>query len=247
MEADVSNLPGSEARASAATTGSGLRRLAVGLALLLCLALLARALGGRIPAFVAWVDGLGPLAPLVFAAAYAVGVVCFVPGSALTLAAGALFGIGEGLLVAWCAATIGSAMAFLVARYVARGAVEERIAGSPRFAAIDQAVGKEGLKIVLLLRLSPVFPFTLLNYGLGLTRVRFLDYIVASVGMIPGTLLYVYYGQVIGLAAQLAGGAKLERGPADWAIFGLGLLATLGVTILVTRIARRALAQATGE
>lgn len=233
--------------APAASTRSPLLKLLLGAAALVALALAARSLGGRIPEFVAWVDGLGPLAPLIFAAAYAVAVVFFVPGSALTLAAGALFGIGEGLVVAFTAASVGAALAFLVARYLARGAVEQRIAGNPRFAAIDRAVGKEGLKIVFLLRLSPVFPFTLLNYGLGLTRVRFIDYVMASAGMLPGTLLYVYYGQVIGLAAQLAGGAKIERGPADYAVLGLGLLATLVVTVFVTRIARRALAQATGE
>lgn len=241
----MTTTPDSEATPSV-PAGLPLRKLAVGGVALVALGLVARALGGRIPEFVAWVDGLGPLAPLVFGLAYAVGVVCFVPGSALTLAAGALFGIVEGLLVAWTAAAVGAALAFLVARYVARGAVEHRIAGSPRFAAIDRAVGREGLKIVLLLRLSPVFPFTLLNYGLGLTKVRFLDYVIGSLGMIPGTLLYVYYGQVIGLAAQLAGGAKIERGAADYAVLGLGLVATLAVTIFVTRIARRALAQATG-
>ena len=110
------------------------------------------------------------------------------------------------------AATLGASAAFLVSRYVARGFVERRLAGNERFAAIDRAIGTEGRKIVLLLRLSPVFPFNLLNYALGLTRVRFADYLVASVGMLPGTLLYVYYGKVAGDVARLAGGAAVPRG-----------------------------------
>jgi uncharacterized membrane protein YdjX (TVP38/TMEM64 family) len=230
-----------------ARSGLPVVKLGIGLLVLVALAVAARSLGGRIPEFVSWVNGLGVWGPLVFMAAYALGTVLFVPGSALTLAAGALFGIGRGLVFAWCAATVGASLAFLVARYLARGAVEHRIAGNPRFAAIDRAVGQEGRKIVFLLRLSPVFPFTFLNFALGLTRVRFLDYLVASIGMIPGTLLYVYYGSVIGLAAQVAGGAAPERGLASYLVLGLGLAATLGVTLFVTRLARRALAQATGE
>lgn len=222
-----------------------LAKVLVGVVALVALGFAARGLGARIPELVAWVDGLGPLAPVAFVAAYAVGVVLFVPGSALTLAAGALFGIGKGLVLAWGAATVGASLAFLIARYVAREAVEARVAGNPRFAAIDRAVGREGRKIVFLLRLSPAFPFTLLNYGLGLTRVRFVDFLVASIGMIPGTLLYVYYGSLIGLAAALAGGARPERGAADYALLALGLAATLAVTIFVTRLARRALATAT--
>jgi len=108
-------------------------------------------------------------------------------------------------------------------------------------------VGAQGRKIVFLLRLSPVFPFTLLNYGLGLTNVRFVDYVIASIGMLPGTLLYVYYGKVIGDVAALAGGTAMEKGPADYAILILGLAATIVVTTIVTRIARRALSDVTQE
>jgi uncharacterized membrane protein YdjX (TVP38/TMEM64 family) len=225
--------------------GISLPKLALGLLALVGLAVAARSLGARIPEFVAFVDGLGVWGPAVFMLAYALGVLLFVPGSALTLAAGALFGIGRGVVFAWCAATLGASLSFLVARYLARGAVEQRIAGSARFAAIDAAVGREGRKIVFLLRLSPAFPFNFLNFALGLTRVGFADYLIASVGMIPGTLLYVYYGSVLGLAAQLAGGAAPQRGAADILVLGLGLAATLAVTIFVTRLARRALAQAT--
>ncbi len=144
------------------------------------------------------------------------------------------------------AATLGASAAFLVSRYVARGAVERRLAGNARFAAIDRAVGDQGRKIVLLLRLSPVFPFNLLNYALGLTRVRFADFLVASIGMLPGTLLYVYYGKVAGDVARLAGGTDVPKGPGYYAVLGLGLVATILVTTIVTRTARRALEEATG-
>lgn len=237
---------GNESAPEAAPARRPWLRLGVLALALLVAALVARSLGGRIPEFVAWVEGLGVWGPVVFIAGYVLGVVLFLPGSALTLAAGALFGIGKGLVIAWSAATVGASLAFLVSRYVARGAVEQRIAGNERFAAIDRAVEREGRKIVFLLRLSPVFPFSFLNFALGLTRVRFVDYVLASVGMIPGTLLYVYYGSVIGIAAQLAGGASPERGAAGYAVLALGLVATLVVTVFVTRIARRALRDATG-
>ncbi len=133
-----------------------------------------------------------------------------------------------------------------MARYVAREAIERRIAGNPKFAAIDRAVGNEGRKIVFLLRLSPAVPFTLLNYALGLTRVRFADYLVASAGMLPGTFLYVYYGKLAGDVAALAGAPAAARGAGYYVVLALGLAATLAVTVVVARTARRALADAGG-
>src|SRR5205814_2234722 len=113
-----------------------------------------------------------------------------------------------------------------------------RIAANPRFAAIDRAVGAEGRKIVFLLRLSPVFPFNLLNYALGLTRVRFADFFLASVGRLPGTVLYVYSGKLIGDVTALAGGAPVEKGAGYYAVLVLGLAATVAVTTVVTPPAR---------
>jgi uncharacterized membrane protein YdjX (TVP38/TMEM64 family) len=217
--------------------------VAVAAAALLLIA--GRKLGALIPAFTAWVDALGVWGPLAFVAGYALATVAFVPGSLLTLAAGAIFGLGKGTALVLVAATLGASAAFLVSRYVARGLIERRLAGNERFAAIDRAIGTEGRKIVLLLRLSPVFPFNLLNYALGLTRVRFIDYLVASIGMLPGTLLYVYYGKVAGDVARLAGGAAVPRGPAYYGVLVLGLVATVVVTTLVTRTARRALREVT--
>jgi uncharacterized membrane protein YdjX (TVP38/TMEM64 family) len=211
-------------------------------AVALVAALLAlRELGGPVLRFAAWVEGLGAWGPAVFIAGYVVATVALLPGSLLTLAAGALFGLTGGVAWVFVGAVLGSSAAFLVSRYVARAAVERRLGGQPRFAAVDRAIGREGRKIVFLLRLSPLFPFSLLNYALGLTRVRFADYLVASVGMLPGTFLYVYYGKVLGDVAAIAAGAAVERDAAYWVTLGVGLAATVAVTAVVTRTARKAL------
>lgn len=235
--------PTAETAASPKRFATG--RVLLGLAAVATLAVAGRKAGGLIPAFSTWVDGLGVWGPVAFVVGYAIAAVALVPGSLLTLAAGAIFGLGKGTALVLIAATLGASAAFLVSRYLARDLVERRLAGNPRFAAIDRAIGTQGRKIVLLLRLSPVFPFNLLNYALGLTRVRFADYFVASIGMLPGTLLYVYYGKVAGDVARLAGGAPVERGPEYYGVLALGLLATVVVTTLVTRTARRALEQVT--
>jgi len=172
------------------------------------LILLGRQGGAYIPIFAEWVKGLGVWGPVAFIAGYVVAAVLFIPGSLLTLAGGAIFGLTKGVMIVFLAAVLGSSAAFLVSRYVARSSIERRLAGNARFAAMDRAVGAQGRKIVFLLRLSPVFPFNLLNYGLGLTNVRFVDYVIASIGMLPGTLLYVYYGKVIG--AKLPRTRRLE-------------------------------------
>ncbi len=235
-----------EERPTAAEPGSrsalALKLIGVVVALA-ALFLLGRQLGGYIPRFAEWVDGLGFWGPAVFIGGYAAATLAFVPGSILTMAAGAIFGLAKGTLLVFLGATLGSTLSFLVARYLAREAIERRLADRPRFRAIDRAVGRQGLKIVFLVRLSPVFPYNLLNYGLGLTRVRLLDYVLACFGMIPGTFLYVYYGKALGSLAAVAGGAAPERGPGDWILLGVGLAATVAVTAFVTRIARRALRQ----
>jgi uncharacterized membrane protein YdjX (TVP38/TMEM64 family) len=213
----------------------------LGIAALALLIFLGREAGAYLPRFAAWVESLGVWGPLAFILGYAVATVAFVPGSILTLAAGAIFGLVQGTIYTFAGATLGASAAFLVARYLARGAVERKIAGNRRFDAIDRAVAGEGFKIVALLRLSPIFPFNLLNYSLGLTRVRFLHYLAASIAMVPGTLLYVYYGNAAGSLAAVASGAETERGAEYWVFLGIGLLATVLVTTYVTRLAGRAL------
>ena len=232
---------------SGAARGRGVAKAAAIAAAVGALWLVGRRLGDAIPAFQAWIDGLGAWGPVAFVAGYAAAVVAFVPGSALTLAAGAAFGVVRGTAYVFVAASLGACAAFLVARHLARSTVERRIAGDRRFAAIDRAIGREGRRIVLLLRLSPVFPFNLLNYALGLSRVRFVDYAVGCVGMLPGTLVYVYSGSLAAEVATAASGAGGGGGAARRALFVAGLVATVAVTALVTRTARRALAEATGE
>jgi len=220
---------------------NNLLRIATAVVALVALIFIGRELGAYVPRFATWVEGLGVWGPVAFMAGYALATVAFVPGSLLTLGAGAIFGLAKGVAYVFIAASIGATLAFLVSRYVARSAIEQRLAGNEKFSAIDDAVGEQGLKIVLLLRLSPVFPFNALNYGLGLTKVSLRDYVLAHIGMLPGSLLYVYYGKLAGDVAALAGGAETERGTEYWIVLGLGLVATVIVTTIVTRIARRAL------
>lgn len=185
------------------------------------------------------IAGLGLWGPVIFILAYALAAVLLIPGSVLTLGAGAIFGLGWGLVWVTLGANLGAQAAFLVGRHFARDWVTRKVAGHAGFHAIDEAVAAEGWKIVGLTRLSPAFPFTFLNYAFGLTRVSFRDYALATfVGMMPGTVLYVYLG------ALAQAGIKSEgRTPAQWALLIVGLLATLAVTIAITRIARRALAK----
>jgi uncharacterized membrane protein YdjX (TVP38/TMEM64 family) len=221
--------------------------LALAILGLIALLLAGRWLASLIPRFADYVESLGPWGPIMFVIGYVIATVALVPGSLLTLAAGALFGIGRGTALAFVSATLGASLAFLISRHVARGQVERRLAADPRFLAIDRAISEQGRTIVLLLRLSPIFPFNLLNYALGLTRVRFLDFVVASLGMLPGTLLYVYYGWVAGDVARLAAGVPLQPTTGSYVLLGVGLLATITVTILLTRTARRALHEAIGS
>jgi len=189
------------------------------------------------------VGELGPWGPVVFVVLYVAATVLFLPGSILTLGAGVVFGLVRGVVVVSIAATLGATAAFLVARYFAREAVARRIEGDPRFRAIDQAVALDGWKIVGLARLSPLFPFNLLNYAFGVTRVTLRDYVLASwIGMLPGTVMYVYLGSLAGDLAAL-GQAERERTPAEWALYAVGLLAAITVTTYVTRVARGALAR----
>lgn len=201
----------------------------------LILAFRSLPIGDALRAATAWVESLGVLAPVAFVVIYALSVVLFVPGSVLTAAAGTLFGVVSGSIYVSIASTLGASLAFLIGRHLARAKVEQRISGNERFAAIDAAVSREGWKIVGLTRLSPAFPFTLLNYAYGITRVKFSHYLIASwIGMMPGTVLYVYLG-------SLGKAASEGRSPAQWVMYGVGLLATIGVTVYVTKIARRAL------
>ncbi|MFN6497994.1 MAG: TVP38/TMEM64 family protein [Nostoc sp. DedQUE01] len=188
-----------------------------------------------------WIDSLGTVGAIAFIALYIIATVAFFPGSILTLGAGVIFGIIWGSLYVFIGATLGATAAFLVGRYLARDWVARKIADNKKFAAIDQAVGREGLKIVLLTRLSPIFPFNLLNYAFGITGVSLKDYFIGSVGMIPGTIMYVYIGSLAGNLATIGTEAQPTNPTIQWTIRIVGFIATVAVTIYITRIARKAL------
>jgi len=191
-----------------------------------------------------WIGSLGPLGPAAFIVIYVLACVFFVPGSLLSLGAGFLWGVVYGTAAVSAASTLGATAAFLVGRYLARGWVERRAAMNPKFHAVDEAVAREGWKIVGLMRLSPVFPFNLLNYLFGVTKVKLSHYVLASwVGMLPGTVLYVYLGSLAGDLARLGTGTAEAAGPGVWAMRAAGLAATVAVTLYVTRIAKSALSR----
>jgi uncharacterized membrane protein YdjX (TVP38/TMEM64 family) len=189
------------------------------------------------------IDNLGSVGAFAFIGLYIIATVAFLPGSIITLGAGVIFGVVWGSLYVFIGATLGATAAFLVGRYLARNWVARQIEGNKKFAAIDRAVGKEGLKIVLLTRLSPVFPFNLLNYAFGITGVSLKDYFIGSVGMIPGTIMYVYIGSLAGSLARIGTETQPTNPTVQWAIRIIGFIATVAVTIYITRIAKKALEQ----
>jgi uncharacterized membrane protein YdjX (TVP38/TMEM64 family) len=197
-----------------------------------------------------WIEGLGAIAPLAFIVMYNLATVLLIPGSILTLGSGVLFGLWWGSLYVFFAATLGATLAFWIGRNVARNWVSEKMSRYPKFEAIDTAVAKEGFKIVLLTRLSPLFPFNLLNYAFGITQVSLKDYVLGSIGMIPGTILYVYIGSLIGSLAQLGiQGQMLDPQTVrlQWITKIIGFIATIAVTVYITRIAKKALDETISE
>ncbi|MGF1570396.1 MAG: TVP38/TMEM64 family protein [Nodosilinea sp.] len=191
-----------------------------------------------------WIDGLGVIAPMAFVLLYIIITVAFVPASVVTLGAGVVFGVVKGAALVFVGAMLGATAAFLVGRYLARGWVANTIAGKAKFQAIDEAIAQAGRKIVFLLRLSPVFPFNLLNYALGLTQISLKDYVIGTVGILPGTVMYVYLGSLIGNLATLGtgdGSQDPQTVQVQWVIRIVGLIATVAVTVYITRIAQQAL------
>ena len=214
--------------------------------LVIALVLLTVAAGRIFPltdwlrAFTHWVQGAGWLGIGAFAMLYVLITVLGLPALPLTLAAGVVYGPLGGTLLVSPASVLGASLAFLLGRTLLRGWVRTKIEGNAKFQALDQAVGSEGWRLVALLRLSPVFPFSLLNYGLGATGIGFGSYVLASwLAMLPGTFLYVSAGAAAGAAA----GLSAKQGVPSWMLY-LGLAATVLVTLRITLIARRALAKA---
>ena len=231
--------PSNPAELSVATapTPSGKRsRWRVALLLLLLLALILSArwlgLGVQVDALRSWVQSFGALAPLLFVALYAAGTVAAVPGSVMTVMAGTLFGAALGIAVVSGGATLGASLAFLAARYVARDAVARRFSGLKWFQRLDRLSEERGAWVVALTRLLPLFPFNLLNYAFGLTRIRFRTYIFWSwLCMLPGATVYVVGSDAV---------FQIIRGHVSWALVGV-LAASTAALFLLIRFARRSL------
>ena len=218
-------------------------KLIIGILTIIALLALARFLpvSDWLSLFNNWVKDLGIIGYILFIAAYALAAVLFIPGSVLTLGAGFAFGLVSGSIAVSLGSTLGAAFAFIVARYLARDKIEGKLGENTKFKSIDSAIGKEGGKLVLLLRLSPVFPYGWLNYLLGLTAVKFWHYLLASwVGMIPGTILYVYLGYLSKAGLEAASGDS-GKSLLEYLFLSAGLCITIIVTVYVTTIARKAL------
>ncbi|KAA3612868.1 MAG: TVP38/TMEM64 family protein [Planctomycetota bacterium] len=201
----------------------------------------------RVDEMTAWLRAQGLAGAVLLGLAYAMATVLMLPGSLVTLLVGYAYGPWFGFLLVSPASVLGATLAFLLARSFLRSSVEAKIAAKPRFQALDQAVAEQGFKLLVLTRLSPVFPFVVLNYAFGLTRISLLAYVFGSfLGMIPGTLLYVYLGSTVEDVTQLGQGAP-EGSTAGQILKWVGLAATLGVTLWLTRMARQALKQAAPE
>lgn len=199
--------------------------------------------GGAFGTAMDTVKGLGWLGYLLFGVLYVAATVLFLAPTVLTLGAGAVYGVAIGTALVSVSSMLGACTAFLLGRYLARDAIASKVEGNPKFKAVDDAVRHQGWKIVGLTRLSPVFPFSLLNYMYGLTPVSFRHFFFASwIGMLPGTVMYVYLGTA-GESLVTLGAEGREKTNAEWALLGAGLVVTIVVTLFVTRIAQKALAQ----
>jgi uncharacterized membrane protein YdjX (TVP38/TMEM64 family) len=190
------------------------------------------------------IQDLGWWGPIAFVVTYNLATILFIPGSVLTLGGGVIFGLWWGSIYVFVAATLGATFAFLIGRYLSRDRVVKYMEAHPKFQALDRAVSQEGLKIVFLTRLCPLFPFNLLNYALGITQVSLKDYILGSFGMIPGTVMYVYSGSLVGDLAAIGaatGSTNPQALAVKWLINIISFIATVAVTVSITRIANKAL------
>jgi uncharacterized membrane protein YdjX (TVP38/TMEM64 family) len=193
---------------------------------------------------VEWINGLGAIAPLIFILAYVVITVSFLPASVVTLGAGFVFGVVKGSILVFIGAMLGATAAFLIGRFIARDWIEKKVAGNQFFSALDNAIAQEGLKLIFLIRLSPAFPFNLLNYALGLTKVSLSDYVLGTTGIIPGTIMYVYLGSLISDIATLGAGETPSNPIISWIIKILIFVTVASISLYIAKIARQALKDA---
>ncbi|MDA0668025.1 MAG: TVP38/TMEM64 family protein [Planctomycetota bacterium] len=199
----------------------------------------------HLPEFMDWVRGQGLVGALIVGLVYVVATVLMIPGSLITLMIGAIYGPWLGTAVVSPASVVGATVAFLLGRSVFRSSIEQKMGDNPKFSALTSAVEKEGLKIITLVRLSPIFPFSVVNYAFGLTRAKLSHYVLGSfAGMLPGTLMYVYLGAAVGDITKLASDGLGDTGTAGLLMKYGGLAATVVVTVFVTKAAKKALAEA---
>jgi uncharacterized membrane protein YdjX (TVP38/TMEM64 family) len=198
---------------------------------------------GWLEAVVLRVAHMGPWGVVLFIAAYVVAAITLAPAFILTFAAGAIFGLWRGTMIVFLAALLGAMAVYGLAAPLARGRLMRRLERDARVAAIRKAVVGDALWVMFLLRLSPLVPYVLLNYALALSGVRFKDFMLATVGMLPAIVMYAYYGKIVGDVAKLAAGVSPPRGIEYWTLVGVGLVATIAATSMITRAARRAMEQ----
>lgn len=186
---------------------------------------------------------LGWMGMLLFALSMAAAGLAAMPMSPFAITAGIIFGFGRGLLVVQLGTMLSATLNFLISRHLARGLVQKKLATHPKFRAIDSAVGREGWKIVALLRFVPI-PFTLMNYSLGLTAIPFWSYLIASSApIVLGNSFFVWVGTTTHAGLEAASGAGRPRHPIEIALMVLGGLAAFAALTFVTKIARQAIAQ----
>lgn len=189
------------------------------------------------------IQHLGWLGIVTFVVLYIIATIALIPGSILTLGAGVVFGVVWGSVYVLIGAVIGETCAFLLGRYLAKDWITQKIEDSQIFFALNQALNQEGLKIILLTRLSPIFPFSLLNYAFGVTGVSLRDYFLGSIGMIPMTITYVYLGSLAEDLTHVSEVSSLVHPGIQLSIKIFGFMATLAATVYITRAARQALAK----
>ena len=184
---------------------------------------------------------VGPWAPVLFVLLYVAAAVTLAPAFFLTVAAGAMFGVWRGSLIVFVAASLGASIVYALVSPLARSRVMARVTRYPRVAAVRTAIVGQGAWVMFLLRLSPLIPYTPLNYALALSGVRYRDFLVALVGMIPAILMYTYYGKVVGDVAALAAGVSPPRGPEYYLLLVAGVGAIVVSTMMITKASRRAI------
>jgi uncharacterized membrane protein YdjX (TVP38/TMEM64 family) len=238
----MSESPPLEQRSNVSTSTSGLLRIILLIAMLaaISLAFMFLPLGAWLDSVREWIFNLGTFGALLYVLAYIICSVLMIPGTALTLGAGGVFGYTTGLILTIIGSNLGALAAFLLARTVMQKRVEQWSANNPRFTSINQAVSQNGFKVVFLLRLTPAMPFTLLNYLLGVTRINVPRYSAATLlGMLPANMTFVYIGV---LSADIA--AQKDINKAFW--IGGGV-ATIAAMVVLSRIARKALREAEAQ